>query len=496
MRKNDIINRLIVFLAITAIYQTSTLWLNQTSGKTFASFISDSATFFNQQKEETNVLLATRYAIGIGDGFYSLYYPDNVGESFFLEETNDILNEILSDRTVVFHKGTANWKELLKSTTVILQYDFLVKGIDYLANYSNLKDNQIPNEFDYLIIVPADSLGGDSKAYFINSETDETVSYSTNKSQTASNFYTNLNRTSEELTYISTSEKMNSSILDRNIFLPQWANLPHHYYPIKEVTVFGESGAVDQIFLESVVENFFSNFSVNWNNSNEVDSFLFSDNETVVRYNQNSQMIEYFNYSAYGNSSKQTSLLDGYELSCQFLKNDISLKTDIYLSNISRNNEETIYFFDYVVDDMPVILSADIKEKIGSDYAMSVTVKSDVVKNYKRYMVNYEKETDIDKVLTVPFIDALDLSVNMYTTQINNEIVSRVSDIYLGYYISNMENNELKWFINLYDNIFLADTDGRNIENITEKHIEDDDLGDTEAVDELNEVDEAKEIDT
>lgn len=465
MKKNTIMNNLIVFLAITGIYQTSILWLNQVSGKTIPDFISDSINFLNKEDiQQGNVLLATRYAIGIGDGFFSLYYPDNVGESLFLEETNNILDEILSDRNIHFQDGKANWKELLKNKTVILQYDFLVKGSDYLSNYINIKENQLPDEFDYLIIMPAERLGAESKAYFINSITDEAVCYTTNKSQIAPAFHDYLYRTSDELTYISTSERMNSSILERNLFLPQWANLPYVYNYINEVSVFGQAGAVNQVVLESVVKNFFNNFSMDWNSSSEVDDFMFSDNETIVRYNPNNQSLEYFNYSTYGNVSEHLNLLDGYQISCNFLKNDPSLTTDIYLTNIAKNNEETIYSFDYVVNNIPVILSETTKENLNRDYAISVTIKNDVVKNYKRYMVNYVADTSTSYDLTVPFIDAIDSSIKSYKA-IDTTIVSRVNDIYLGYYIDSVNDNTLKWFIDLYDNLFIIDTDEYIYEN-------------------------------
>ncbi|MBR6541894.1 MAG: hypothetical protein IKT73_01675, partial [Anaerotignum sp.] len=95
MKLYKITNFVIVLLVITAIYQTGELWLQGTSGHNFFYSLIDDFTS-DKQKADGDVLLATRYAVGEGEGTFSVYYPDEVGNSNMLEVANRALGEILS----------------------------------------------------------------------------------------------------------------------------------------------------------------------------------------------------------------------------------------------------------------------------------------------------------------------------------------------------------------------------------------------------------------
>lgn len=447
----------IVILVILAIYQTNVLWLRETSSQNFIELLWNTPTK-QEQEADGNVLLATRYAVGEGDGIYSVYYPNDRGQSVFLEEANDVLKEILSDKNVMFENNVANWVEILDGVSVVLQYDFLVDGEAYLTHYSDLKEKSDPIYFDYIAIVPAQYLGGETSAYFVNSQTNESICYSTRKSQLAVNFRNTLKRNEEELTYIATAQKT-SSLLWRNLFLPQWAELPYYYASLVQTPVFLEKEMVSQREVEQIAKGFFWNFSVDWSSSDELGNFLFSDHETVVKYFPKMQVLEYYNYASYGgNDLQDIGLLEGYQIACDFLKNDSSLSTNVYLANIRKKNEETIYYFDYAVDNLPIIFSEAVKNDMMSEYAIEITIKNGSVKNYRRYMINYALEKEGAEILEIQFIDALDDAIKTYQTLVESKIITNVSDISLGYYVDYSDKISLKWFVQLYEYIFVIDS--------------------------------------
>lgn len=81
-------------------------------------------------------------------------------------------------------------------------------------------------------------------------------------------------------------------------------------------------------------------------------------------------MLEYYSYENYAGNDR-TGLLEGYQICCNFLKNDDSLQTDIYLADIERTiNNEVVYYFDYAVDNLPVNLSQNVKDRIGASHAI------------------------------------------------------------------------------------------------------------------------------
>ena len=101
MKLYKITNFVIVLLVITAIIQTGELWLQGTDSHNFFYSLMDS---LRDGKEEMDgdVLLATRYAVGEGEGTFSLYYPDETGNSSMLETANRTLGEILSHKNSPF----------------------------------------------------------------------------------------------------------------------------------------------------------------------------------------------------------------------------------------------------------------------------------------------------------------------------------------------------------------------------------------------------------
>jgi len=178
----------------------------------------------------------------------------------------------------------------------------------------------------------------------------------------------------------------------------------------------------------------------------------------VVKYFPDVRVLEYYSYEAYGNDVNNTSLLEGYQISCNFLANDTSLSTDVYLADIERKSTETVYYFDYVVDNLPVSLSVALQDRIGSKHAIEVTVRNQRVKKYHRYVVNYESTGKQDMELNVQFIDALDDANKTYQKTVEEKVITDVKNISLGYYVELSGDIGLKWFVTLYDYLFVTET--------------------------------------
>lgn len=456
MKLYKITNFVIVALVIAAVYQTGELWLEGTSSHNFFHMLTEGKSLTS--KADGNVLLATRYAVGEGEGTFSVYYPDETGTSSLLQDANGVLNEILTEKENQVEFVNADWKEIVGKRCIVMQYDFMVSADEYLNQYKRIKNNDRIDSFDYIAIIPSRRPGEESKAYFVNSKTNESVCYTTKKSQSASDFYMKLITDENALTYISTGQKTGASVIWRNLFLPQWPTLPYHYSGLRQVPAFERDGAVSRVDMENTVKGFFRNFSVDWSTKDDGGDFIFSDNQTVVKYFLDERVLEYYSYEAYGNDANNTSLLEGYQISCNFLANDTSLSTDVYLADIEIKSNETIYYFDYVVDHLPVNLSVALQDRIGSKHAIEVSVRNQRVKKYRRYVVNYESTGKQDMELNVQFIDALDDANKTYQATVEEKVITDVKNISLGYYVELTGEIGLKWFVTLYDYLFVTQT--------------------------------------
>ena len=458
MKLYKITNFVIVLLVITAIYQTGELWLQGTSGHNFFYSLMNSFTA-EQEKADGDVLLATRYAVGEGEGTFSVYYPDEVGNSNLLGTANRALGEILSQNQSVPQKSVADWKEILSRRCIVMQYDFMIASEEYLTNYRELKTNQKLERFDYITILPAERSGEESQAYFVNSDTNECLLFSGDGGNASVSLYEALQTEDSGMRYISTGQRTSSAVLWRNMFLPQWAQLPYSYAPLEREFVFEKEGEASRGALENTVKNFFRNFSVDWSNRDEDGTFVFSDSETVVRYHPTTKVLEYYNYENYS-GDERTGLLEGYQICCNFLKNDNSLKTDVYLADIERTiNNEVIYYFDYAVNDLPVNLSQNLRDHIGSPHAIEVTLRNQAVKEYRRYAVNFKEAEGKTEGINVQFIDALDDANKTYKAVVEDKDITDVKNISLGYHVDQTGSMRLKWMVTLYDYTFVVDTD-------------------------------------
>lgn len=458
MKVYKIMNFVIVALVITAIYQTGELWLEGTNGHNFFYALTN---YFTSDKQgaDGDVLLATRYAVGEGEGTFSVYYPDEVGNSAMLNMANRALGEILSQKETAPQKSTADWKEILADRCIVMQYDFMIASEEYLANYKELKTNQKLEQFDYITIVPARRSGEESLAYFVNSETNECVLFCGEGGGASTTLYEALTTEDSDMLYVSTGQRTSASVLWRNMFLPQWARLPYQYAALERDFVFEKDGEPSRATLENTVKNFFRNFSVDWSERNEDGIYTFSDSETVVKYYPEEKVLEYYSYENYAGDTR-TGLLEGYQICCNFLKNDNSLQTDIYLADIERTiNNEVIYYFDYAVDNLPVNLSQSLRDCIGSPHAIEVTLRNQAVKEYRRYAVNFSPMAEKNEQINVQFIDALDDANKTYKAIVEDKDITDVKNISLGYHVDLKGSMRLKWFVTLYDYTFVVDTD-------------------------------------
>lgn len=463
MKTYKIMNFAIVLLVITAIYQTGELWLRGTDGHNFFYTLTE---YFHSdaQQADGDVLLATRYAVGEGEGTFSLYYPDEVGNSSILNAANQALGEILNKSKDAPEKMAADWKEILANRCIVMQYDFMVASEEYLEQYKEWRTEERLEQFDYITIVPTKRSGGESRAYFVNSETNECMLFSGEGGTASAALFDALVTDENDMLYISTGQRTSASVLWRNMFLPQWAWLPYSYAALEEESAFEKDGEVSRSILESTVKSFFRNFSVDWSVKGEDGIYTFSDSETVVKYFPEQRILEYYNYENYSGEIR-TGLLEGYQICCNFLKNDASLKTDIYLADIERTiNNEIVYYFDYAVDNLPVELSQELREKIGSQHAIAVTLRNQSVKEYRRYAVNFSKAAEKTEEINVQFIDALDDANKMYQSIVGEKDISDVKNISLGYHVDETGSIRLKWFVTLYEYTFVVDTNQKNEE--------------------------------
>lgn len=457
MNYNKIANFVILALMVTAIYQTGALWLGDTTSHSvfYTTFMS-----LNQNKiqaeGEGEFLLPTKFAVGNGNKKFILSYPNDESSSQVLEQANDFLYEMLNKGSFYEGKDFQDWDEILTSKSLLFQYDFLVPINEYRKKNAKLQQ-EVVHSFDVLALTPQKDNNGIFCGYFINSKDNSYLRFSIEKSQYAVGLLHAMEGLQGQsgLNYVST-EQSGFKLFQSNIFVPQWQDSTYRYTPLSQENPFEKDGAINRGLLETSVDGFFKNFAADWNSKDDNGNFVFSDESVVVRYEMQG-VLEYYSYESYHDDEKD-SFINGYHISNNFMTYDKSLKTPVYLSDVSVRSNEMIYYYDYVVNDFPVMLSEEVQKKIEAKHAIEIVVRNHTVKKYRRYAVNFypyeQKQAEVSK----DFLTALNEGIMTYQQGDATKVVTQVQDIYLGYLAKSSGEINLYWVTDLYNKTFLLNS--------------------------------------
>lgn len=451
--KQHFLNLIIIILATAAVYQTGILWLDKKPGKDifysiYKKFVDDE----NYEDYELSAISPKSYSVGYGNMTFSV-----ISGRASSKNLEDSVNKVI---TAMFENGTyssqeeINWNEYLEYKAVICKFPILVSANEYAKAFGSEAVSKVSNlgSFDSIAIIPEQSGIENSKIIFINENDNTAEIFTCDKNEYSDSMYSlieYIKQSGSSLTYISTKQNQ-YNIFRENVFVPQWGGEGLEKSRIEAVSPFIFQDKVYYFSVESKVNSFFtSNTSKRISTDNE-GTYTLSDETSVVKI-YNSGMLEYYNYSISDNERKQT-LATAYNAANSFLDRDLTLNTDIYLSDIQITGEGLVFNYDYVVDGLRVNFSDELKEKLEMTNAISIVVKDNSVKKYRRFAYNFQ-ETDEKIIVDTDFITAMNNAVMEYSKEGS---ITKIDDTYLCYYVSDEKNIEIKW-ITVIDGLEFAE---------------------------------------
>ena len=458
MKINGIKNLVLIVLVMAALYQTGTLWLGDAKSHNVFYYFMD--TFVNRYRgssEDISIIKPSDVVLGYGNKKYSKLLTGDRKETL-IEETEGVINKVLSEGKFDETKAI-DWNEYLETKSLLLQFSFNVSFAEYYKGFNIKSINELSTSskfFDYIALVPSNTTGGDIKLYFIDSEKGEAYLYklnNVNKAQEVYSYISKMQDSEEGLLYISTIQS-GFNVFKNNVFVPQWAGEGFLYKYAEKINPYEYNGAVDIAVAENMISGFFNNTSVVQKSNNTPMGFMFSNENTVVKYFMTG-ILEYYNYETSFSKEEQT-LATAYSVSNEFLKKDKSLNTEVSLSGIELSSEGLIFYYDYALDNFPMILSNSLKEKLNMQHAIEIIVSDNSVKKYRRYAYNFVLNTKEEKRnVDVDFSAALSEAIRERNSK---DTVTEVLNIDLLYYIEDSDNVFLKWITNIENNNFITDS--------------------------------------
>ena len=452
-KRRDFKNISLALLLVAAIYQTGTLWLENYSGHNFFYYISSMGKGANAGIVDAGALDAEYITVGYGNKMFDVLYGEN-GKR--IKECADDVIKQTAEKSVIEGSEEIDIASVIEKKAVVFAMPSEVSAADYLSAIGAdiTGQNVYDYRFDSIVVVPAEEDEAEDEAYLVNSASNTAIVTRGN----AENGQELLELIGEaetqyiyDLQYISTAQS-GFNIFSGNIFVPQWTQSSFEYTPVMEKAVFDIS---DENALITQLEPFFGNYHGQSIDVNEFGEFTISDDEVVVKYTAE-KILEYYSYRAEDDSVEQNTY-SAYEVCKEFLKKDENIGTDYYLTQVQVRNNTIAFFFDYCIDNMPIVLLEEGENGITGKHAIEVVVKNNAVKNYRRYAVNFGKGAEESMAAQNDFLMAV---TNTASLMGNGDEFTAIDGMTLGYGLDENGIYTLKWFTEIDGNIFVTDTEG------------------------------------
>ncbi len=372
-------NFIIAFLAVLALYQTNELWFEDFSSHNFFYTILQDKLGTQNDAEISG---ETEYAaVNAGTGRFVLTYDKDSVNTMTRAAVKAAAEAVKSGE--IQTDEAYSLQDIISGRCIVIKYSYMLSETEFSLLYGTGSSDGIP-DFDSIAV------SGDSsqnfKVLFFNSNTLEGTLYEMKEYSGIRDISALIDEAKlpyNEIYYVS-SVQNNYDVFKGNEFIPTWAG-ETYYYTITKNNPAAENGIVTESSVDKYVNAYFDNPVLKWT-SVDGDVYIFSDESTVIKYYPEGVM-EYASYS--GGDEGGTTLSGGLGAAEVFLDYEPNLRNDYYLTNFKYDDGRITYYFDYKINDTILTLSDELKEKLGMESFIEITVDSGRVTKYKRYLRDY-----------------------------------------------------------------------------------------------------------
>lgn len=199
------------------------------------------------------------------------------------------------------------------------------------------------------------------------------------------------------------------------------------------------NGFIESGSLENYINNYFENPDVKWKTENS-STVIYGDDNAMIKYT-NMGLFEYTSTNK-GKETKNT-VSKAYNIAASFLDKDKLLKeNEYYLKDVIIEEEQITFYYNYMHNDIPVIIDELWLGENGLTTAIELTVSGNKVIRYTRILL-LASDIEIPKTrFNQPFNVVLDEFVNEHDVK-----AREIEDMYLSYYLDEGLLAEMKWVV-------------------------------------------------
>ncbi|MGN1317703.1 MAG: hypothetical protein ACI4VF_01715 [Lachnospirales bacterium] len=432
--RNILRNILIFLLFVLTAYQIGMLWFDNFSLK------SPFQIFNTKEVSTTDTMdyILDRIIVNVGDNKIVGKSSDNYN-SEYKKSFDQVIAQCINngDKADI---GEFNWSNIFTSRTVVYEYRCVLDNdnISYLFG-NNVKSDKIGDitAFDN-IIIQSDNSGSTITTVFYNSQNNK---YSARK-LSDSDISSILFNASSNFVNGSGSDYISSvssgfDIFLGNVFIPAWQENGIEYSEL-----FVKGMYEDESMAEKNAEDFFNNPVAKWS-SDENNALTYSDEVTVVKYDKNTNVMEYSSYKA--NNVNDSSFSANYIAAVNTIGMDSFIKNEYYLDSYSSSSGRYTFKFNYKLGDKYIKPSKNIKNKTSMDSFIEVVTELGKPIKYRKYAFYFESSNK-KLVADCDFVSAID---KVYKDK-------KINDINLCYIADTNNKASLEWIINIENEEYMV----------------------------------------
>ncbi len=366
-------NFFIALLILTAIYQTTTLWLisiptNNEIATLPEFFYKNDITVY---KNKENYFIPSSI-ITSNDSKYYLQYSYLKDD----EKLNLIKNAL--SRTDVYELKDLDYS-IFYNNFIALNFEVKISNSVLNEALSIDTKNMVDFSFDKIHLT---SENDNLIISLINTTTLKVYSSTIKDLSLLNNYETRIETANNNLYY---TLEIHNGLLQ---FIPMWDDSFISYKNVSIKNPYLSSGSLLKNNVTEKVKPLFNNSSSKIASTVDNNIVVISDAYNVAKYYP-SDVLEYSNYKNYNTTSK-TTLYENYMTAYEFILNDENFNNEFYLSDYTLSDGKVTFYFNCVVNNLPVLLDPIKKEKLGINSLIEVSVSNGNVVYYKTLAYNYE----------------------------------------------------------------------------------------------------------
>ncbi len=436
---NTVKNLSILLLTVSAMYLAGRLWFEEIADRKIE--LSNIMPSKNEiiYSTQSSFIEPFRILTNIGVNKFDMLYNTKTSQQY--KDCREVINLVLSEGKYE-GESAIQWQMFLNEPSYIYDYNFSMPADLFTSSLSDKINflSKNPSDFDSIIIVPNNTIS----VSFVNWSKDKSFNYKLENSQLGQQILLNIEnirQVKRDYYYVSSTVEY-SKMFKNPVFLPEW-ELPNlEYKIINLVNPYLSRGQLLLNTVEKQVDCFFDKPASKWSGTAN-GAFTYSDEYIVVKYYP-TDILEYSDYRTYDKNNVHSTIAD-YAAALNFIAKDKTIINDFYLAEFSSMEGRSVFYFNYTINNFPLIVSNNIKAKAQINYPIEVVVEYQNVRKFKKLAYNYEIDKSITENVEIDYGASLNMLIptdSLDSTQLDNAL--------LCYNIDKSKQLILYWYLDIF----------------------------------------------